>query len=139
MGIRVVTVKLQKTMYPKGAVQDAFEDVNKAIQDRIRSINEGKEAYNNLIPKARGEAEKTLREAEGYAIEKINQAKGDVARFLAVLGEYKKNPNVTRIRLYYDMFGAVLGNSEGTDLIDKQLENFLPVKSLTNEKKGDKQ
>lgn len=139
MGIRVVTVKLQKTMYPKGAVQDAFEDVNKAIQDRIRLINEGKEAYNNLIPKARGEAEKTLREAEGYAIEKINQAKGDVARFLAVLGEYKKNPNVTRIRLYYDMFGAVLGNSEDTDLIDKQLENFLPVKSLAKEKKGDKQ
>ncbi|MDQ1352959.1 MAG: modulator of FtsH protease HflK [Acidobacteriota bacterium] len=139
MGIRVVTVKLQKTMYPKGAVQDAFEDVNKAIQDRIRLINEGKEAYNNLIPKARGEAEKTLREAEGYAIEKINQAKGDVARFLAVLGEYKKNPNITRIRLYYDMFGAVLGNSEDTDLIDKQLENFLPVKSLAKEKKGDKQ
>jgi modulator of FtsH protease HflK len=139
MGIRVVTVKLQKTMYPKGAVQDAFEDVNKAIQDRIRLINEGKEAYNNLIPKARGEAERTLREAEGYAIEKINQAKGDVARFLAVLGEYKKNPNVTRIRLYYDMFGAILGNSEDTDLIDKQLENFLSVKSLTKEKKGDKQ
>ncbi len=139
MGIRVVTVKLQKTMYPKGAVQDAFEDVNKAIQDRIRSINEGKEAYNNIIPKARGEAEKTLREAEGYAIEKINQAKGDVARFLAVLGEYKKNPNVTRIRLYYDMFGSVLSNSEDTDLIDKQLENFLPIKSLAKEKKGDKQ
>ncbi|MCU0287368.1 MAG: FtsH protease activity modulator HflK, partial [Acidobacteria bacterium] len=58
MGIQVVTVKLQKTMYPKGAVQDAFEDVNKAIQDRIRLINEGKEAYNNLIPKAKGEAQK---------------------------------------------------------------------------------
>lgn len=139
MGIRVVTVKLQKTMYPKGAVQDAFEDVNKAIQDRIRLINEGKEAYNNFIPKASGEAQKTLQEAEGYAIEKINQAKGDVARFLAVLGEYKKNPNITRIRLYYDMFGAVLGNSEDTDLIDKNLENFLPVKSMAKEKKGDKQ
>lgn len=138
MGIRVVTVKLQKTMYPKGPVQDAFEDVNKAIQDRIRLINEGKEAYNNIIPKASGEAQKTLQEAEGYAIETINQAKGDVARFLAVLGEYKKNPNVTRIRLYYDMFGAVLGNSEDTDLIDKRLENFLPIKSMANEKKGDK-
>lgn len=138
MGIRVVTVKLQKTMYPKGAVQDAFEDVNKAIQDRIRLINEGKEAYNNLIPKARGEAEKTLREAEGYAIEKINHAKGDVARFLAVLSEYKKNPSVTRTRLYYDTFGTVLGNTEDTDLIDKQLQNFLPIKSMTKEKKGDK-
>ncbi len=139
MGIDVKTVKLQKTMYPKGAVQDAFEDVNKAIQDRIRLINEGKEAYNNAIPKARGEAEKTIQEAEGYAIEKVNKAKGDVARFLAVLDEYKKSPHVTRMRLYYEMFEDVFKYTEETDLIDKQLQNFLPIKSLDKDKKGGNQ
>jgi membrane protease subunit HflK len=136
MGIDVKTVKLQKTMYPKGSVQDAFEDVNKAIQDRIRLINEGKEAYNNAIPKARGEAQKTIQEAEGYASEKVNKAKGDVARFLAVLTEYKKNPNVTRIRLYYEMFEAIFKDVDETDLIDKNLKNFIPFKSLTKDKKG---
>lgn len=120
MGIHVETVKLQKTMYPKGSVQDAFEDVNKAIQDRIRLINEGKEAYNQAIPKARGEAEKTIREAEGYAMEKVNLAKGDVARFLAVFAEYKKNPKVTRTRLYYEMFEDLFEHTENTELIDKQ-------------------
>jgi membrane protease subunit HflK len=136
MGIDVKTVKLQKTMYPKGSVQDAFEDVNKAIQDRIRLINEGKEAYNNAIPKARGEAQKTIQEAEGYASEKVNKAKGDVARFLAVLTEYKKNPSVTRIRLYYEMFEAIFKDVDETDLIDKNLKNFIPFKSLTKDKKG---
>jgi membrane protease subunit HflK len=136
LGINVVTVKLQKTMYPKGAVQDAFEDVNKSIQDRIRLINEGKEAFNKEIPRARGEAKKTIQAAEGYATEKVNKAKGDVARFLAVLSEYKKNPKLTRIRLYYEMFEEVFKDPASTDLIDKQLKNFIPFKSLNVPKKG---
>lgn len=130
MGVEVLEVKLQKTMYPKGAVQSAFEDVNKAIQDRIRLINEGKEAYNKAIPKARGEAEQTIQEAEGYASEKVNQAKGDVARFLAVLAEYKKNPRITRIRIYYEMFEDVFQDPSKIELIDKTLKNFIPFKSL---------
>jgi membrane protease subunit HflK len=136
LGITVITVKLQKTMYPKGAVQDAFEDVNKAIQDRIRLINEGKEAFNREIPRARGDAKRIVQEAEGYSVEKVNKAKGDVARFLAVLNEYKKNPAVTRIRLYYEMYEEVFKNTEMTDLIDKQLKNFIPFKSLNPTKKG---
>jgi membrane protease subunit HflK len=136
LGIFVDAVKLQNTMYPKGSVQDAFEDVNKAIQDRIRLINEGKEAYNKAIPKARGTAKRIIQEAEGYAAEKVNLAKGDVARFLAVYGEYKKNPNITRIRLYYEMFEQVFEKAEGTDLIDKQLRNFIPFKSLADKQKG---
>jgi membrane protease subunit HflK len=139
LGINVITVKLQKTMYPKGAVQDAFEDVNKSIQDRIRLINEGKESFNREIPKARGNAKKIIQEAEGYAVERVNKARGDVARFLAVLGEYKKNPRVTRIRLYYEMYETVFGDTEQTDLIDKELKNFIPFKSLNSTKKGGEQ
>ena len=130
LGIRVTTVKLQNIVPPKGSVQDAFEDVNKAIQDRSRLINEGKEAYNQAIPKASGQALQTIQEAEGYATERVNQARGDVARFLAVLGEYRQAPDVVRTRLYYEMYDQVFGTSDGTDLIDKNLKNFLPLKSV---------
>ena len=41
LGIRVTTVKLLNIVPPVGEVQAAFEDVNKAIQDRNRLINEG--------------------------------------------------------------------------------------------------
>jgi membrane protease subunit HflK len=111
-------------------VQDAFEDVNKAIQDRSRMINEGKEAYNEAIPRASGQAEQTIQEAQGYAIERVNKARGDVARFNAVLGEYRKAPDVVRTRLYYEMYDSVFANADGTDLIDKNLKNFLPLKSI---------
>ncbi|HET6485634.1 MAG TPA: FtsH protease activity modulator HflK [Spirochaetia bacterium] len=130
LGIRVTTVKLQNIVPPKGPVQDAFEDVNKAIQDRSRLINEGKEAYNQAIPKASGQADQTIQEAQGYATERVNQARGDVSRFLAVLGEYRQAPDVVRTRLYYEMYDTVFGTSDGTDLVDKNLKNFLPLKSL---------
>jgi len=137
LGIRVTTVKLQNIVPPAGSVQAAFEDVNKAIQDRSRLINEGKQAYNEAIPKTKGEAEKLVQEAKGYAVERVNEAEGDVARFLQVLKEYKRNPAVTRTRLYLEMYEDVFAAGEKTNLIDKNLKNFIPFKSLSDEMKGE--
>ncbi len=136
LGINVTTVKLQSVVPPAGAVWDSFEDVNKAQQDMNRLINEGKEAYNKEIPKARGEAEKVIQEAYGYAAERENMATGDVARFNAVYNEYRNNRNITRTRLYIEMVEEVFGNKDNTDLIDKSLKNFIPFKGLQNESGG---
>ena len=130
LGINVTTVKLRNIVPPQGEVQDAFEDVNKAIQDMNRLINEGKEQYNREIPLARGQAEQIIQEALGYAAERVNEANGDVARFTAVLTEYAKNPDVTRTRLYIEMIEDVFADEEGTDLIDRNLENFIPLKTF---------
>lgn len=131
LGIRVTTVKLLNIVPPVGEVQAAFEDVNKAIQDRNRLINEGQGAYNQAIPKNIGQAEQLVQEAEGYAVERVNRAEGDIARFLKVQGEYNRGPGVTRTRLYYEMFEAAFTDAKDVDLIDKSLSNFIPFKSLT--------
>jgi membrane protease subunit HflK len=136
LGIRVTTVKLQNIVPPAGSVQEAFEDVNKAIQDRNRLINEGQEAYNQAIPRAKGQAEQLIQEAEGYAIERVNRAEGDVARFSRVLDEYNRSPGVTRTRLYYEMFEEVFKDAENVDLIDKNLGNFIPFKALGSAPSG---
>jgi modulator of FtsH protease HflK len=136
LGTNVIAVKLRNIVPPKGDVQDAFEDVNKAIQDMNRLINEGKEQYNREIPRASGEAEKLIQEAKGYAAERVNEANGDVARFTSVLEEYEKNKDVTRTRLYIEMIEDVFALAEGTDLIDKNLENFIPLKTLQNQVQG---
>ncbi len=130
IGVRVVAVNLQSVVPPRGAVQNAFEDVNKAIQDRNRLINEGKEAYNEAIPRARGDADRLIAEAEGYRAERLNRAQGDVTRYMEIYQEYEKSPEVTRTRLYYEMFEEVFKDAEGTDLIDKNLSNFIPLKQL---------
>ncbi len=136
-GITVKEVKLQNIVPPK-SVQAAFEDVNKAQQDAQTFKNKGLEAYNKEIPKAKGIKEKTIREARGYATEKINNALGDIARFNKVYGEYRKNPEIIRMRLYYEMFEKVFSDTDSIDLIDKKLKNFIPFKAITNKKEGGK-
>ena len=130
LGINVIAVKLQNIVPPQG-VQDAFEDVNKAIQDMNRFINEGKESYNSEIPKAQGEADQQIQMAQGYAAERVNKAKGDVARFNAVYDEYRRSPRVTRERLYLETMGELFGSDKKPTLIDGKLTNILPVKPLS--------
>jgi len=129
LGINVLTVQLLNVGPPAG-VQHAFEDVNMAIQDMERLISDGMRAYNEAIPRARGEGERLVQVAQGYAVERVNRARGDVARFLAVLEEYEQAPAVTRRRLYYEMMEEIFSNMEGAVLVDHNLRNFLPMLNL---------
>ena len=133
LGISVIAVKLQNIVPPSG-VQDAFEDVNKAIQDMNRLVNEGKESYNAEIPKAQGEADRMIQVAEGYAAERVNMAKGDVARFNAVYDEYRKSPKVTRERIYLETMDEIFGADTKPELIDGKLQNLVPVKTFQDKK-----
>ena len=131
LGINVTAVKLQNIVPPEG-VQDAFEDVNKAIQDMNRFINEGKEAYNSEIPKTQGLADQQVQIAEGYASERVNKAQGDVARFNSVYSEYKLAPAITKKRLYLETMEELFGSDAvRNSLIDGELKNVLPVKNIT--------
>jgi modulator of FtsH protease HflK len=107
-GLRVDTVKMQDVTPPSDAVKRAFNEVNEAQQERERKINEARQAYNQEVPRERGEAERTLAKAEGYAINRTNTAKGDTARFTALLTEYHKAPEVTRRRLYLETMRDIL-------------------------------
>jgi membrane protease subunit HflK len=133
LGVSITEVKMQQVVPPKGEVQDAFEDVNKAIQDRNRLINEGEQAYYAEIPRIEGEAKQKLAEAEGYKQSRINRAQGEVALFTAIYEEYSRAPVVTRQRMYYETLSEIFADSEKTDLIDKGLDNFLPLKNLGSE------
>jgi len=129
LGINVIAVQLQNTDPPQ-RVQAAFDDVNRAIQDRNRLINEGQQAYNETIPRTKGEADRLLQVANGYATERINRAEGDVARFNSVYDEYRRAPDVTRQRLYYEMIEDVFKDETNTALIDRRFSNFLPFRDL---------
>ena len=94
------------------------------------SINEGKEAYNNEIPKAEGEAKRQEQIAEGYATERINQAKGDVARFNSVYEEYKRSPRVTKERIYLETMEEIFSDETKPTILDSELKNVLPYKDL---------
>jgi membrane protease subunit HflK len=107
-------------------VRESFNEVNQAIQERQRSVNQAW-GYNSVIPKARGSALQTVQTAEGYATERVNRARGDVARFLSLQQEYAKAPAVTRSRLYLETMGEVLPRAQNRIFIDDRLKRLLPL------------
>jgi membrane protease subunit HflK len=63
------------------------------------------------VPEARGQAQARIRNAEGYLLEVIANAEGEVGRFTQLLEEYEKAPKVTRDRMYIDAMQSVLSNT----------------------------
>jgi len=106
-GIQIVAVQLQSVAPPK-QVEAAFKDVASAKEDKNRKINEAQGYRNDVIPKARGEAQAMLRAAEGFKEARIKRAQGDVAKFSAMLIEYRKAKDVTRKRLYLEAMEEIL-------------------------------
>ena len=87
---------------------DAFREVQAAEQTRD-TLEKQADAYaNRVVAEARGEAAQLLEQSEGYRAQVINGAEGEASRFVAVLEEYLKAPDVTRKRLYIETMEAVL-------------------------------
>ena len=106
-GIHVEVVKLQSSNPPM-KVRPAFNEVNKALQQKQQKINEAKKGYNEAVPKTEGEALKLVETAKGYAAERVNEAMGDVAKFNKIYEEYKEAPDITKQRLYLETMAKVL-------------------------------
>lgn len=128
-GIRIKQVVLQN-VNPPDAVKASFNEVNQAQQDKEKLINQARSEYNKIIPKAKGEALQTIQKAEGYASERVNGAQGDVARFVAVLKEYEKAPEITRQRIYLETMSKILPLMEKKFIIDESSNGVLPLLNL---------
>lgn len=129
-GIDIVTVKLQTTSPPTNAVQDAFQEVNRARQKKERVVNEALGKRNSKLPAARGAKDKAIAEAEGYQNRIILETTGRINAFLAQLAEYEKAPEVTRKRLYLEAMERILAQSGNKTVIDESVRGVLPLLNL---------
>ena len=119
-GLTVTSINLNVVDYPK-SVQEAVDDTQKARNDRDRYQLEATTYSNDLIPRARGAAQRVLQDAEAYRDRVIADSVGEASRFEALLVEYQKAPRVTRDRLYldaienvYSLTNKVIIDSEGS-------------------------
>lgn len=124
-GIRVTSLQLQNVTPPE-PVQASFNDVNTAEQDMEKFENDALAQLNREIPNAKGEAKRRLDRALGYKIDRINTAQGDVARFLGILPEYRKAPEVTRTRLFLETMRSVLPFVTELTILDQDNQGLLP-------------
>ena len=139
VGINIREVKLQG-VNPPSQVQDAFDDVVRAKEDKEKIINLADAYEESVLPTARGEAAKLIEIAEADKTERINLATGQAERFKAILSEYLKAPDITRQRLYLDAMEDILPNvtkyivDPGTNVVvvtDGAGTNVLPVTTNT--------
>ena len=136
MGISIDQVQL-KNINPPEPVQESFNEVNQAQQEKEKLINEARRDYNKVIPLAEGEKDQRIREADGYRLKRINEAEGDVARFSALLAQYRKAPEVTRRRIYLETLQDVLPGIRSKIVVDDQVRGILPLLNL-DAQKGEK-
>jgi membrane protease subunit HflK len=125
LGLRVTLIQL-KNVNPPQPVQDSFNDVNNAQQEKQRAINNATGQYNQVIPKARGEADQTAAEANGYASKRINEATGDANYFSSIFAEYSKAPDITRKRLCLETVTTVMPKISHKIILDDDTAKLLP-------------
>jgi membrane protease subunit HflK len=135
MGISIDQVQL-KNINPPAPVQESFNEVNQAQQEKEKLINEARRDYNKVIPLAEGEKDQRIREADGYRLKRINEAEGDAARFSALLAEYSKAPEVTRRRIYLETLQEVMPSLRSTIIVDEQARSILPLLNLDSPKEA---
>ena len=110
-GIRVREVKLQNVQPPQ-QVQDAFDDVVRAREDKEKIINLADAYKEDIIPKARGYAAKVVQDAKAYEATRIAESKGEAEKFNSILKEYSLQKETTESRLYLETIEKVLPKSK---------------------------
>lgn len=106
-GVQITSANIM-TITLDPSVAEAFQKVADALADREKKQNEARAYANNTIPKARGEAHSLVLEAEGYRDQRVAEAIGTTDRFLVLLEEYEKAPEITRSRLYLEAMEKIL-------------------------------
>jgi membrane protease subunit HflK len=127
-GIEITELKLQDVQPPPPVI-DAFDDVQRAQQDRDRQRNEADSYRNDILPRARGEAERVIQDANAYKERLLNEADGEAQRFLSVYQAYLENPEVTRRRMYLETMQKVLSETDKV-ILDKNTGGVIPYLPL---------
>ncbi len=126
-GIEIVGVQLKSMDVPPDVI-DAQIDVQNAKTEQERVKNEAEAYSNDIIPRARGEAQKKLHAAEAYKESVLSKAKGESSRFLAVYEQYKQAKDVTKRRIYLETMQEIFKDMDKIILDDQgKVMPYLPI------------
>lgn len=126
MGITIDKIILQGVNPPE-KVKPAFNEVNSAMQEQEQTINNAERDYNKIIPEAKGKSDQIKADAEAYAIDTVNRAKGDTALFAGVMAEYQKAPAITKMRIYLETMEEVFLKAPEVTIVDSGVKGVLPL------------
>ncbi|MBQ7940026.1 MAG: FtsH protease activity modulator HflK [Clostridia bacterium] len=135
IGLVLSDIKIQDSEPPTLSVIEAFKNVETAKQSAETAINQAKAYQNSELPKAKATADQLIQNAEFLKQNRINDATKQVAMFKAMYEQYAQNPEITKVRMYYEALTEALPgvklyiNTAG----DGGAEMLLPLESFVNE------
>ena len=131
IGLQLINITIQDAEPPTEEVKNAFKNVETAKQGKETAINEARKYESEQLPAARAQQDAIIKEAEAEKETRINAAQAQVAVFNAMYGEYMINPEMTRLRMYYETMERlfpemkiVIDNGDGTTTRMLPLESF---------------
>ena len=110
-------------------VQEAFDDVVSANQDRERVQAEARGDALEIVERAQAESQEIREKAIAYRDAKLVEAKGEAERFVALLAEYERAPTVTRQRLYLETMEEILPGVAKV-IVEPDTVNLMPLLPL---------
>lgn len=131
VGLQVTNVTIQDSEPPTAEVMEAFKAVETAKQGKETAINNANKYRNEKLPGAKAQIDKIMQEAEAQKTRRINEANGEVAKFNAMYEEYRKNPQVTKQRMFYEAMEDVLPRLKVIIDGTGQTSTILPLDSFT--------
>jgi modulator of FtsH protease HflK len=136
-GIEITSINLKNVNVPE-EVRPAQQDAIKAREDQQRYKLEAQTYANDILPKAQGSAGRLIQDAEAYKAQKVANATGESERFLKLLPEYQRAPQVTRERLYLETLETIYANSTKVMVDTKGNGNmiYLPLDKLLEQRRS---
>lgn len=128
-GIEIIDLQLQRVT-PPDVVKPSFDAVNASIQKKGQLIYEANKEKKSMLPLARAESDKLIREAEGYADRRLAESQGEIAALLAKYESYKLAPEVTRQRMYLETMERVMASGGKKLILDENLKGLVPLMQL---------
>jgi len=106
-GVEILSFQLLY-VHPPGEVHDAFRDVASSQEDKLRTINRANIFAVETVNQAKGEAAAMIEQALAFKEQQILHAQGDAAGFGLKLRAYQRAPGLTRFRLQVESIEETL-------------------------------
>jgi HflK protein len=95
-------------VHPPDEVHDAFRDVASAQEDKLRTINRANIFAVETVNQAKGEAAAMIEQSLAFEEQQILRAQGDAASFVLKLNAYRRAPELTQFRLQVETVETTL-------------------------------
>lgn len=138
VGLEITSINLKDVKVPE-QVAPSQQDAIKAREDKVRYSLEAQAYANDILPKAQGGAGRMIQDAEAYKSQKVANATGESERFLKLLPEYQRSPQVTRERLYLETVESIYASSKKVLIDTKGSGNmiYLPLDKILDQNRSD--